>query len=134
MCGIAGISGGWKREHHLSWLEAMKKGMRHRGNDDDGMVQLGDCSLGHQRLSIIDTSNDGHQPMSDPTNRVTVVYNGEIYNFIELRQLLKGAFEFKTESDTEVLIAAYLKWGKEFVQYLNGMFAIAIYDNNTLEL
>jgi asparagine synthase (glutamine-hydrolysing) len=134
MCGIAGISGSWKREHHLSWLEAMKKAMLHRGNDDEGMVQLDDCSLGHQRLSIIDTSKDGHQPMSDPTDRVTVVYNGEIYNFIELRQLLKGAFEFKTESDTEVLIAAYLKWGKEFVQYLNGMFSIAIYDNNTGEL
>ncbi len=134
MCGIAGISGKWMQENHLKWLDAMKGAMQHRGSDDHGSIQWDDCSLGHQRLSIIDTSSDGHQPMVDGSENVVVVYNGEIYNFIELRQLLKGNYEFKTDSDTEVLIAAYLRWGREFVNYLNGMFAIAIYDKQLHEL
>jgi asparagine synthase (glutamine-hydrolysing) len=134
MCGIAGISGIWNQENHLIWLESMKGAIRHRGSDDDGSMQVDQCSLGHQRLSIIDTSNDGHQPMSDANETVVVVYNGEIYNFIELRQLLKGSYDFKSESDTEVLLAAYLRWGKEFVHYLNGMFSIALYDNKSKEL
>lgn len=134
MCGIAGISGKWMANQHEEWLESMKKAIQHRGFDDHGSVHIDECSLGHQRLSIIDTSGDGHQPMSDHSGNVIVVYNGEIYNFIELKQLLRGTYDFKTESDTEVLLAAYLRWGKEFVHYLNGMFAIAIYDKTTQEL
>jgi len=134
MCGIVGIVGKDNSEQYAHCLEVMKQAIRHRGFDDHGSIHVDDCYLGHQRLSIIDTSMDGHQPMESVDGDIVVVYNGEIYNFIELKQLLRSNFTFKTESDTEVLIAAYLRWGVEFVHYLNGMFAIALYDKRSQEL
>jgi asparagine synthase (glutamine-hydrolysing) len=134
MCGVAGIIGDWRRENHGEWLDLMKSAMVHRGSDDHGTHVVDNCTLGHQRLSIIDTGVSGHQPMISNDQKVVIVFNGEIYNFIELKQLLKSEYDFKTHSDTEVIIAAYQRWGRDFVKYLNGMFAIAIYDQEKHEL
>jgi asparagine synthase (glutamine-hydrolysing) len=112
----------------------MMNAMQHRGNDDCGVFHDDSISLGHQRLSIIDTSLDGHQPMFSNDENVVVVFNGEIYNYIELKAELSSFYSFKTNSDTEVIIAAYLMHGLDFVQHLNGMFAIALWDKRTQEL
>src|SRR5262249_19970273 len=92
------------------------------------------AALGQTRLSIIDLSAAGHQPMSDPTGRHWIVFNGEVYNYVELRRELKGQFTFRTGTDTEVLLAAYLHWGPACLDRLIGMFAFAIWDqaNQTL--
>ncbi len=135
MCGIAGIVGGdfavTNREQKLS---KMMLSMVHRGNDDQGVYHHEAFSLGHQRLSIIDTSMDGHQPMFSADENITVVFNGEIYNYVELKSSLSDEYSFKTHSDTEVILAAYLKYGLDFVQHLNGMFAIALWDALKQEL
>ncbi|MCB0280481.1 MAG: asparagine synthase (glutamine-hydrolyzing), partial [Calditrichaeota bacterium] len=95
---------------------------------EDGLEWKG--FLGHRRLSIIDVSSAGHQPMSDRDKRVWIVFNGEIYNFKELRaELIREGYKFKTQSDTEVLIQAYLHWGINFIHHLNGMFAIGLIDS-----
>ncbi|MDE5592205.1 MAG: asparagine synthetase B, partial [Helicobacter sp.] len=89
-----------------------------------------DIFLGHRRLSIIDISSAGHQPMSDLSKNLWVSYNGEIYNFQEIRaELQRLGYQFYTKSDTEVLLYAYAKWGIECVKKFNGMFAFALYDN-----
>ena len=129
MCGIAGIFDRHaKTEERSSSLKAMMTAMLHRGNDDSGVFQDDSVSLGHQRLSIIDTSMDGHQPMFSTDENVVVVFNGEIYNYIELKEELSATYAFKTHSDTEVILAAYQRDCLEFVQLLNGMFAIVIWD------
>ena len=106
--------------------------MAHRGPDDAGewWSDNGRVGLAHRRLSIIDLSPGGHQPMSDARGVLTIVFNGEIYNFIDLRRELeaKGAV-FRSHSDTEVILAAYREWGTEFVSRLNGMFAFALHDS-----
>jgi len=135
MCGIAGIVGSdfavTNREQSLS---KMIRSMVHRGNDDQGVYHQGSVSMGHQRLSIIDTSMDGHQPMFSADENIALVFNGEIYNYVELKSSLANEYSFKTQSDTEVILAAYLKYGLDFVQHLNGMFAIALWDNLKQEL
>lgn len=94
-----------------------------------------DLFFGHRRLSIIDTTDKGHQPMSDLAKKIWVVYNGEIYNFKELRQqLIEKGYAFKTSCDTEVLIYSYAEWGIECIQKFNGMFAFTLYDANTNKL
>jgi asparagine synthase (glutamine-hydrolysing) len=127
MCGIAGIIGHkWKIEQ----LEAMVTAQNHRGPDAQGIFQ--DChniaGLGHNRLSIIDLSESGRQPMSDISGRYWVVFNGEIYNYIELRRELQSEYRFRTGTDTEVILAAYQKWGMASLDRLIGMFALAIWD------
>ena len=113
--------------------------MVHRGPDDAGadIIEKNGRYIGlaHRRLSIIDLSENGHQPMVSDDGSVEIVYNGEVYNFKELRQELPD-YPYKSDSDTEVLLAAYKKWGMEFINKCNGMFAIAIYDrsDNTLYL
>ena len=106
--------------------------MQHRGPDDAGVVEEAvgrRILLGHRRLSIIDLSSLGHQPMYDATNNYCIVYNGEVYNFQELRQELESAgFRFRSRSDTEVVLYAYIAWGEEFVERLDGIFALAILD------
>lgn len=110
----------------------------HRGGPDDAGIFVDPTlplALGHRRLSIIDMSAAGHQPMSSDDAMVEIIFNGEIYNFIELREeLKKSGYTFKTNSDTEVLIKAYQNWGLECFKQLNGMFALAIYDKSKREV
>lgn len=133
MCGLAGIFGqSWSK----SQLEAMVASQRHRGPDADGIYvsPSGACGLGHNRLSIIDLSDAARQPMSDPTGRYWIVFNGEIYNYLELREELRADYNFRTRSDTEVLIAAYQKWGAQCLDRLIGMFAFALWDEKEQSL
>lgn len=138
MCGICGFIS--KRNIDLVKLKEMNDTMYHRGPNDSGeeIRELSDgFSLGmaQRRLSILDLSSLGHQPMHSKNGRISIVYNGEIYNYLELKEELKD-YEFQSNCDTEVLLAAYLKWGIDFVYKLNGMFAIALFDwqNDTLFL
>jgi len=108
--------------------------LRHRGPDDYGYYTDDNIGLAHARLSIIDLAG-GHQPMSDAQENIWIVFNGEIFNFIELRQdLIKSGFVFKTRSDTEVIIHLYRKYGLDFVNHLNGQFAIALWDKQKKRL
>jgi len=133
MCGIAGIFGStWKRAQ----LEAMVAIQQHRGPDAKGIYvdATGIAGLGHNRLSIIDLSESGRQPMSDITGRYLIVFNGEIYNYLELRQELRADFEFRTRTDTEVVLAAYQKWGKACLDKFIGIFSFAIWNEQTRTL
>lgn len=133
MCGIAGFSGRYERE----LLARMSDKIAHRGPDDSGIFYDEKVKVGllHRRLSILDLSASGHQPMWDSTNQVCIVFNGEIFNFRELRSsLLCDGFVFKSESDTEVLIYLYLKYGKDMLYKINGMFAFSIWDVKRKEL
>lgn len=132
MCGIVGIVG---TSPNHSELGTMIKKLAHRGPDGSGMWQEdANFSLGHLRLSIIDLSQQATQPMVCPNSGNVIIFNGEIYNYKELRQNLSQNYTFRTQSDTEVLLAAYLKWGIYFVNYLRGMFALAIYDKSKRHL
>src|SRR5208283_4841359 len=109
------------------------RSLAHRGPDDSGTTLIGtdrgQLGLAHTRLSIIDLSPLGHQPMRDPATGNCIVYNGEIYNFRELRaELASGGFHFESHSDTEVILAAYRAWGEAAFSRLRGMFALAIWD------
>jgi asparagine synthase (glutamine-hydrolysing) len=135
MCGIFGIvSRGSAVSPDL--LQKAARSLGHRGPDDSGTVVVdcspaGPCELGlaHTRLSIIDLSPLGHQPMQDPATGNWIVFNGEIYNFRELRKELEGAgVEFKSHSDTEVILSAYRVWGESCLTRLGGMFAFALWD------
>jgi len=130
MCGICGIFN--YRDHQPVAAEAvsrMARSIAHRGPDDEGAHLSGSLGLGFRRLSILDLSPAGHQPMSDSGGRVWVVFNGEIYNFRELRRELEacGAV-FKSQCDTEVIVQGYLQWGDGLLARLNGMFGLAIWD------
>lgn len=132
MCGIIGIQGGNYPE-----IEKIVDIINHRGPDDRGthIIRKNNLSLGHVRLSILDLSYAGHQPMIDELLGITIVYNGEIYNFRDLKNELKSkGFKFKSNSDTEVLIYAYIHFGNRMVEYLNGIFSFAIWDQNKEEL
>lgn len=132
MCGIAGLIGA---ENYKSQLENMLQSQKHRGPDFSGTYfDEGFVALGHNRLSIIDLSKKANQPFTDNYGRYIIVFNGEIYNYLELKTSLKTDYNFKTSSDTEVLLAAYLKYGKDCLSLLNGMFSFAIWDslNKTL--
>ena len=136
MCGICGYIS--KRNISRDALRAMNDTMAERGPDDAGVEQWtlpGGYTLGmaQRRLSILDLSPLGHQPMSTPDGRVSLVYNGEIYNYREIRAKLPG-YCFRSNCDTEVILAAYLEWGIDCISQFNGMFAIALYDRKTGEL
>jgi asparagine synthase (glutamine-hydrolysing) len=130
MCGLIGIAA--KRFiNDRAWLATGRDTMLHRGPDDAGewWSQDGRVGLAHRRLSIVDLSPLGHQPMHDDARGLSISYNGEIYNHKELRQELNAlGFTFRSHSDTEVLLAAYAAWGMECLKRLNGMFAFALYD------
>lgn len=130
MCGITGVfSFNPIGRMHLIHLEAATRVLAKRGPDAHNSWFDETVGLGHRRLSIIDTSDAANQPMKDESGRYTIVFNGEIYNFKEIRNILSQAgFAFRTESDTEVLINAYIKWGEKCLDKLNGFFAFAIYD------
>ncbi|WP_299550051.1 asparagine synthase (glutamine-hydrolyzing) [Seonamhaeicola sp.] len=132
MCGIAGIIGA---EHFQFQINNMLESQAHRGPDFTGTYfDNGFATLGHNRLSIIDLSSNANQPFTDTTRRFTIVFNGEIYNYLELRDSLKDDYDFKTSSDTEVLLAVFIKYGKACLKMLNGMFSFAIWDNLNKEL
>lgn len=129
MCGIAGIIG---INNNQSQIDAMCSAMKHRGPDATGTFVENNVALGHVRLSIIDLTEGANQPFIDNSGRYVIVFNGEIYNYQEVKTKL--SYNWKTESDTEVILAAFIQWGKECLAHLNGMFAFAIWDreNQTL--
>ena len=107
--------------------------IQHRGPDDRGVYLDESVGLGHQRLSIIDIEG-GHQPMATEDGQIQVVYNGELYNFRELRKDLERNYRFRTRSDTEVILAAYATWGSACFTQFNGIFALAIWDGRKRQL
>jgi asparagine synthase (glutamine-hydrolysing) len=142
MCGINGIYGLKDANIAKQKLNAMNDCMKHRGPDDEGVFANEKIALGHRRLSIIDLSSAGHQPMTSFDNRYRIIYNGELYNFkelkFELQRVVAGsgqqAYFFQTNTDTEVIIAAYARWGEDCLNRFNGMFAFAIWDEQEKEL
>ncbi len=108
----------------------MTDAIAHRGPDAEGFFHNDRITLGHRRLSIIDTSAAGNQPFIDSQHNIALIFNGEIYNYKELKEELAAGFNFTTATDTEVIIAAYLKWGIECIHQFIGMFAFALYDQN----
>ncbi len=135
MCGIAGVFAYATGEPvERSQIERMTASIAHRGPDDAGLHLDGHLGLGFRRLSIIDLDG-GHQPMSDPTGTVWVVFNGEIYNFRELRrELTARGHRFRTHSDTEVIVHGYREWGVDVLDHLNGMFGLAMWDADAKRL
>jgi asparagine synthase (glutamine-hydrolysing) len=129
MCGIAGQFNFQRREPvERETIVRMARSIAHRGPDDEGFFIAGPVGLGFRRLSIIDLAG-GHQPMSDAEETVWVIFNGEIYNYKELRAELQGkGHQFRTNSDTEVIIHGYKEWGTDVFNHLNGMFGLAIWD------
>ncbi len=132
MCGIAGVVGGdFDNNHHA--IRAMTESLIHRGPDASGYYIHDDVALGHTRLAVIDLSENANQPFSSSDGRYTLVYNGEIYNFRQIRKKI-SEHRFRTDSDTEVVLAAYIKWGVGCLKLFNGMFAIGIWDAQKKEL
>ena len=133
MCGIAALFGQLPEREARARIEKMTHVVSHRGPDGMGAIVLSGAALGHRRLSIIDLSDDAIQPMTTPDQTVWITFNGEIYNYLELREELeKEGVQFRTKSDTEVLLQAYLHWGKSCLSRLNGMFAFVIYDKGKI--
>lgn len=131
MCGICGII---RKGDNKDIIKKMNDRIMHRGPDGEGYYIDGDVAFGHRRLSIIDLST-GDQPIYNEDNSVVTVYNGEIYNYVELRSKLESlGHEFKTKSDTEVLVHGYEEWHTDLPKHLRGMFAFAIYDKNRNEI
>jgi asparagine synthase (glutamine-hydrolysing) len=128
MCGIAGIINTDSKPVEEDQVRQMMRLIKHRGPDDEGVFTDESICLGFVRLSIIDLSSAGHQPMLSHDGRYVIVFNGEIYNYIELREQLKPRHQFTGGSDTEVILAAYQEWGEECLHRFNGMFALVIYD------
>lgn len=133
MCGICGFVS--KKDIRMDILKMMNHTLAHRGPDDSGeeiynIQNEWNVGFGHRRLSIMDLSQRGHQPMHSHDRRVSVIYNGEIYNYAELKEELQD-YPFVTHCDTEIILAAYLKWGIKFVNKINGMFSIALFDRET---
>jgi asparagine synthase (glutamine-hydrolysing) len=135
MCGIFGLVN-QKGEIDLNFLTRHRDLLSHRGPDDAGcwLDKSGRIGLAHRRLSIVDLSIAGHQPMLSKDARLAIVFNGEIYNYLEIRKELSATgYAFSTASDTEVLLAAYITWGESCLRRLNGMFAFAIYDSGDIK-
>src|SRR5262245_19053126 len=135
MCGIAGVlefvAG---QRPSLEGLQRMARVLAHRGPDEEGFYQSGPVGLAHRRLSIIDLVS-GQQPMESPDGQVCVVFNGEIYNYLELKtDLEQKGYAFHTQSDTEVLLTMYLHYGLEAFPKMNGMFACAFWDQRAHRL
>lgn len=148
MCGIGGLIQAPPGPVKPEWMQAFLKHLEHRGPDDSGWVSMhrgrirdgnqalddvfAEALLLHRRLSILDLSEAGHQPMSTPDCRYWITFNGEIYNYLELRDELRGlGYRFRSQSDTEVLLAAYRQWGSKALTRLVGMFAFAVVDMQT---
>ena len=130
MCSISGVFG--TQQISADVVVRMNRAQRHRGPDDQGVTDLGQVVLGNTRLAIIDTSAAGHQPMHDPVSGNWITYNGETYNFKELRNEIGG--EWVSNTDTEVVLRGYSKWGVDLFRKLRGMFALALWDNQKQQL
>jgi asparagine synthase (glutamine-hydrolysing) len=131
MCGIVGIISSTSSQTNQDRLTQMRDSLSHRGPDDQGswISSDGRVALGHRRLSILDLTEAGHQPMTAAEGALSIVFNGEIYNYLELkRQLEASGHRFQTHSDTEVILESYREWGPDCISKLNGMFAFALYD------
>ena len=133
MCGICGIHGSTDLNRVGDQLSRMTEKLKHRGPDASGNFIEENIALGHTRLSIIDLSRSADQPMSDVSGRYTLVFNGEIYNFQQLKKMLKD-YPFKTKSDSEVFLAGLVKWGLSFLNQCEGMYAFAFWDKEKNEL
>lgn len=132
MCGIAGIWHFDGRPVDRDGLARATSAVSHRGPDDQGVFIDGAVGLGHRRLSIIDTSDAGHQPISNEDGSIWLTYNGEVYNFAELRPELEAkGHHFRSRTDSEVIVHAYEEWGVDAVTRFNGMFAFALWDRRT---
>jgi asparagine synthase (glutamine-hydrolysing) len=136
MCGIAGVVAPAERERGRERVAQMLETLRHRGPDDEGIVEaaLG-VWLGNRRLAILDLSPAGHMPMAELGSGLWITYNGEVYNFADLRRELEGlGFSFRSRTDTEVVLASWGAWGREALRRLRGMFALAVFDPRHQEL
>ena len=130
MCGICGVISLNEKvlNNAHQFVKTMNKTILHRGPDGSGVHNGGNYYFGHTRLSIVDLSEAGHQPMTY-NNRYTITYNGEVYNYIELRRKLEAeGYSFRSNTDTEVIMASYDYWGIDCVKKFNGMWAFVIYD------
>ena len=127
MCAIAGIIGNNLEKDVLN-ISKIQKSMEHRGPDNSSHYFLEPALFIHNRLTIIDLDKRANQPFLSNDKQKVIVFNGEIYNYLELKKILEKYFQFKTSSDTEVLLAAYEHWGESFLNKLEGMFALAIFD------
>ena len=135
MCGIAGILNFDTARVSETVLKRMTDSIAHRGPDGEGHWIEGNIGIGHRRLSIIDLSNAGSQPMFSKDKRYVLSYNGEIYNFNEIRlELESKGYQFKSQTDSEVVLYAFANWGTDCVKKFNGMFAFAIWDNKEQSL
>ena len=136
MCGIVGcLALALEADPDQNWVHTATERITHRGPDDEGFYSDPDVALGFRRLAIIDLSPGGHQPMRSADGRYWMVYNGEIYNYVELGQELRQqGVTLRTTSDSEVLLEMYARVGKDVVHRLRGMFAFAIWDTWTREL
>ena len=131
MCGITGFVGTGEE----SDVRRMIRSIRHRGPDDEGVYCAEGVGLGHARLSVIDLTPSGHQPMWNASRSIGIIFNGEIYNFLELKKMLvEGGYRPTGTSDTEVILALYEKYGEQCFAHLDGMFAIALYDRSCKKL
>jgi asparagine synthase (glutamine-hydrolysing) len=134
MCGISGIISKQGKSIEPTLIKQLNQSIIHRGPDSSGYLAYKNIAFGHQRLSIIDLSDDGKQPMSYQ-NKYVITYNGEIYNYLELREILVDhGYTFTSQSDTEVILAAYDYWGKDCINHFNGMWAFALLDKKNDEV
>ncbi len=133
MCGIAGIIHWSGANGNEVAIQAMTLQIAHRGPDAHNIYVDPHAALGHRRLSIIDLSESANQPMTDSSGRYVIIYNGEIYNYKEIKSQIAN-YPFRTDSDTEVILAGYIKWGPAVLDKLNGMFALAIWDKEEEKL
>jgi asparagine synthase (glutamine-hydrolysing) len=135
MCGVAGFVNKDKSPAQIGKLKIMTDAIAHRGPDDEGQLIWGNAALGHRRLSIIDLSSAGRQPMESRDGRFVITFNGEIYNYVELKQELTGlGAKFRNDTDTEVIMEAYRFWGTDCFNKFNGMWAFAIFDKKVNRL
>jgi len=130
MCGIVGIID----QQAASHIRAATDAISHRGPDDQGFYSFENLAFGHRRLSILDLSERGHQPMHSDDGRYTIVFNGEIYNHLDLRSELLSDVNFKSTTDTETILYGYIRYGSAIFAKLNGIFAFSIFDNKTKDL
>lgn len=131
MCGITGIFNRDQEPIDENILKSMTESIKHRGPDGEGIFIDKNVGFGHRRLAILDLSEAGKQPMTTSDEDVWITYNGEVYNFLDLKKKLEGKYKFKSTTDTEVILYAYKEWGIKSFEMLNGIFAFALWDKET---